>query len=170
MRGLVTRFSHESIGGLSARAASSPRLRQHLNIHESFDDPCQRLFNAIEPGSYIRPHRHASDPREETLIVLQGLVVLFAFSELGAVEEVIPLCSRSRGHQGFFGIVIPADVWHTVVALEPGSIILEAKAGPFNPATPKDLASWAPAEGTPDAVNYLQQLKSLAAQSAPYFG
>lgn len=170
MAGVVKRFSHETIGCLSAKAASSPRLRQHLNLHESFDDPCQRLLNAIEPGSYIRPHRHASDPREEMLVVLQGSMILFAFSELGAVEEVIPLCSDSRGSHGFFGIIVPADVWHTVVAVEPGSTLLEVKAGPFNPAMPKDLASWAPAEGTPDAVAYLQHLQSLAAKSAPHSG
>jgi cupin fold WbuC family metalloprotein len=165
MKGVIKRFPHGTVAGLSAKAASSPRLRQHLNLHESFDDPCQRLLNAIEPGSYIRPHRHASDPKDELLVVLKGSLLLFAFSERGVVEDVMPLCSRSRGTYGFIGIEVPADVWHTVLAVEPGSVLLEVKAGPFNPSMPKDLASWAPAEGTQDATIYLQRLQSLAAQS-----
>jgi cupin fold WbuC family metalloprotein len=58
-------FGSEYLDELSGLAKVSPRLRQHRNIHTSYDDPCQRLFNAIEPESYIRPHRHAADPRDE---------------------------------------------------------------------------------------------------------
>jgi len=47
------------------------------------------LFNAIEPGSYIRPHRHASDPREELLIAVRGLVALVTFDDQGAVTNVL---------------------------------------------------------------------------------
>ncbi|HTG82888.1 MAG TPA: WbuC family cupin fold metalloprotein, partial [Geobacteraceae bacterium] len=43
---------------LSAEAANNPRLRKNHNIHPSDDFCCHRLFNAVEPGSYIRPHRH----------------------------------------------------------------------------------------------------------------
>ena len=50
-------FSTDYLDGLTAKAQVNPRKRQHQNIHESYEDPCQRLFNAIEPGN-IRPHRH----------------------------------------------------------------------------------------------------------------
>ena len=42
----------------TARAKQSPRLRMNYNFHEELDDPVNRLLNAMEPGTYIRPHRH----------------------------------------------------------------------------------------------------------------
>ena len=47
---------------------------------------------------------------------------------------------------------MPAGVWHTFVALEPGSVFFETKAGPWVPLTPEETAQWAPAEGTPEAA------------------
>ncbi len=35
---------------LSARARANPRLRQNYNIHDSYDEPCQRLLNAMYPN------------------------------------------------------------------------------------------------------------------------
>ncbi|MGV8352525.1 WbuC family cupin fold metalloprotein, partial [Pseudomonas aeruginosa] len=42
----------------SEAAASAPRLRAHRNFHPELSDPIQRLAIAMEPGTYIRPHRH----------------------------------------------------------------------------------------------------------------
>jgi len=37
-------------------------------------------------------------------------------------------------------------------------VLLEVKAGPFDPNQPKDLAPWAPEEGSDAAANYLNRL------------
>ncbi|MFN7835777.1 MAG: WbuC family cupin fold metalloprotein, partial [Burkholderiaceae bacterium] len=58
------------------------------------------------------------------------------------------------------GAEVPASTWHTVIALESGSVLLEVKAGPFDPSMPKDLAPWAPEEGASNARPYLQDLIS----------
>lgn len=42
----------------SEAAASAPRLRAHRNFHPELSDPIQRLAIAMEPGTYIRSHRH----------------------------------------------------------------------------------------------------------------
>jgi len=57
---------------LADQAAASRRRRQHYNLHADYADPCQRLLNFIWHDSYICPHRHAADPKEETLIALRG--------------------------------------------------------------------------------------------------
>ena len=57
-------FSSQYLDDLTSAAENNPRKRQHRNIHQDYSEYCQRLFNAIEPDSYIRPHRHASDPKE----------------------------------------------------------------------------------------------------------
>ena len=64
-------FSGEYLDFLSVQAKSNPRLRQQDNIYESYQETCQRLFNAIEPCSYIRPHRHAIDPKDELLVAVR---------------------------------------------------------------------------------------------------
>jgi cupin fold WbuC family metalloprotein len=48
---------------LLATAADSPRRRANHNIHPVLEDPVQRFFNAMQPGTYVRPHRHSMPPR-----------------------------------------------------------------------------------------------------------
>jgi hypothetical protein len=40
----------------------------------------------------------------------------------------------------------------------PGCVLLEIKAGPFDPKQPKNLATWAPEEGSAEARDYLNRL------------
>jgi cupin fold WbuC family metalloprotein len=56
------------------------------------------------------------------------------------------------------GATVPAGTFHTLVALESGSVILEAKAGPYRPLTDEERAPWAPREGDPEAAAYLERL------------
>jgi hypothetical protein len=56
---------------------------------------------------------------------------------------------------------IPHGMYHTLVALEPGSVFFEAKAGPYAPLTSQEKAPWAPAEGELSASTYLADLKRL---------
>lgn len=153
-------FSTDYLDELTVQAQVNPRKRQHRNIHESYEDSCQRLFNAIEPGSYIRPHRHATDPRDELLVAVRGLMALVIFDEQGKVTEVVRFGADRGGEVLAIGVEVPANTWHTVIALASGCVLLEVKAGPFDPNQPKDLAPWAPAESVPNAEQYLQQLIS----------
>lgn len=145
---------------LTNKAKSSPRLRQHRNVHQSFQDACQRVFNAIEPDSYIPPHRHASEPKDELLIAIRGSMALVTFDDHGTVTGILRFGTERHGSGLAVGAEVPSKTWHTVIALEPGCVLLEVKAGPFDPNQPKDLAQWAPAEGTSDAESYWQQLIS----------
>lgn len=151
-------FSADYMNELTAQAQCSPRKRQHRNIHESYADQCQRLFNAIEPGSYIRPHRHAADPRDELLIAVRGSMALVTFDQQGQVTGVVRFGVDRKGEGLTVGAEVPANTWHTVIALKPGCVLLEVKAGPFDPNQPKDLATWAPDEGSAAAAEYLNKL------------
>jgi cupin fold WbuC family metalloprotein len=152
-------FSAEQLNALVTQAEGSGRLRQHQNIHKAFDEPCQRLFNAIEPGSYIRPHRHASVPRDELLVAIRGLMALVIFDDEGKVQQVVRFGSEKYGPDLAVGVELSPQTWHTVVALVPGSVLLEVKAGPFDPAQPKNLADWAPDEGSDRVTEYLNVLQ-----------
>jgi cupin fold WbuC family metalloprotein len=154
-------FSAEYLNELIAKVQGNPRKRQHRNIHESYHDPCQRLFNAIEPGSYICPHRHVTDPRDELLIAVRGSMALVTFDEKGVVTAVVRFGTDRNGDALAVGAEVPSKTWHTVIALEPGCVLLEVKAGPFDPSQPKNLAPWAPDEASPEALAYLDKLIGL---------
>jgi cupin fold WbuC family metalloprotein len=152
-------FTSQMLDDLAHRAKANRRLRQHQNIHASYQDPCQRLFNAVEPGSYIRPHKHTTDPRDEMLVAVRGLMALVIFNDDGSVATVVQLGSEKYGTECAAGVDLPANTWHTVVALVPGCVLLEVKAGPFDPNQPKDLAPWAPEEGSDEVSDYIKYLE-----------
>ncbi|MDQ6894003.1 MAG: WbuC family cupin fold metalloprotein [Acidobacteriota bacterium] len=135
------------LGEVSREARDSPRLRKNRNFH-AMSDPVHRLLNAVEPGTYIRPHRHLDAAKAETALVVSGAVGVLVFDESGAILEKRRLTPRGSS----VGVEMPAGVWHTFVALEPGSVFFETKAGPFVPLEPEEMAPWAPAEGTPGAA------------------
>ena len=142
------------LDNVSTAARSNDRLRMNHNIHADYDEPCQRLLNAVEPGSYIRPHRHLTPPKPETFIALRGRFVALIFEDSGEIEQMIPF-----GGGGPAGVDIPAGIWHAIVSLERGSVFFETKPGPYEPLSDKDWAPWAPAEGSPEAPDYLAELE-----------
>jgi cupin fold WbuC family metalloprotein len=157
-------FDAQYLDGLTVLAKVSPRLRQHRNVHQSYQEASQRLFNAIEPGSYIRPHRHASDPREELLVAVRGVMAMITFDDQGAVTNVLRFGTEGYGNEIAVGAEVSSSTWHTVIALEPGCVLLEVKAGPFDPNQPKDLAPWAPEENLASAREYYDRMVELIAQ------
>ena len=160
----LVRISQGLLDDLLHKAAETPRRRQHHNLHTSHADPCQRLLNAIELDSYIRPHRHALDPKVECLVAVRGKFALITFDDHGSPERVVRFGTELHGRDGQLdiGVEVPAATWHTVIALVPGSVLLEVKAGPFNPHAAKEPAPWAPEEQSADAEGYFQALRRIA--------
>jgi cupin fold WbuC family metalloprotein len=140
-----------------AEARASARGRKNRNFHTSDAQPGHRLLNAIEPGSYIMPHRHLDPDKGETMIVLRGTLGLVSFDDTGAVVDAVKVSHGGTAQ----GVDIPHATWHTVFALEPGTVFLEAKAGPYLPLTADEKAPWAPAEGDSAAADYLARLVKL---------
>ncbi|UCE77858.1 MAG: WbuC family cupin fold metalloprotein [Gammaproteobacteria bacterium] len=135
-------LDNETVTALLAAAADSPRLRANHNIHPVLEDPVQRFFNAMQPGTYVRPHRHSTPPRWELFVVLRGAMALLVFDDSGRVAERQEL----KAEGPVFGAEVEAGRWHALVALQP-SVLFELKQGPYSALTDKDFASWAPAEG-----------------------
>ncbi len=147
------------LDALSAEARGRPRCRANGNLH-AMEDPVHRLLNAVEPGTYIRPHRHLHPPKDETYLVVRGALGLVLFDATGAVTATRRL-SVVAGEA--FGVDLPAGVLHTVVALEEGTVFFEVKAGPYVPPAGDDVPAWSPAEGEPAAAPYEARLRALFA-------
>ena len=89
-------------------------------------------------------------------------MALITFDDQGSVTGILRFGSQNNGSDLAAGAEVASSTWHTVVALEPGCVLLEVKAGPFDPSQPKDLAPWAPDEGSAIAQGYLQGLAEIA--------
>jgi cupin fold WbuC family metalloprotein len=132
------------------KANLSQRKRAHYNLHENLSDPIHRLIVAIEPGSYIRPHRHPEPNKWECFIVFKGSAVMLTFSEEGKIEEKTEL--KYGGPT--IGAEIPPGIWHTLAATSPGTILMELKPGPYSPLTEKDFAYWASKENSDTCLHF----------------
>lgn len=138
---------------------TSPRRRIMQPIHRSNGGKVQRLINFMQPGSYVRPHRHTSTHAIETAIVIHGCVALFLFEDDGAVRDGALL---RAGQPGCF-VDLEPNVWHTFLPLEENTAVFEIKAGPYEAAADKEFAPWAPAERDPGAEAYHRMLLSFVA-------
>ncbi len=135
----------------------SPRGRVILPLHETHEDPLQRMLNALQPGSYVQPHRHARPPRAETIMLLRGSIGHILFNDVGAIEQYSVVSCAS----GNIGIDTRPEVFHTFFALEEDTVVFEVKAGPYDERSAKDFAPWAPVEGTTGAAQYLRRLEEI---------
>lgn len=124
-------------------------------FHRSDSATLQRMFNAVQPDSYIPPHRHLDPPKAECWIVLRGALAFFTFDAQGKISD----CLEIRAGGDVFGVDLEPGVYHTFFALEPDTVVYEVKDGPYSAANDKAFADWAPREGSPEASHYLAQLQ-----------
>ena len=118
----------------------------NLDLRNSEADSSQRMLNAIEPGSVVPVHRHQKT--SETVVVLRGRVVEEYYDEAGNLTESIVLgpvgdCHVAGAPRNDVPVAcalnIPAGQWHSLRALESGTVILEMKDGAYEPISECDI-------------------------------
>ena len=125
------------LNDVSELANNSPRQRMNYNFHENESDPFNRLLNAMNPETQFPVHRHMNPDKDESFLVLRGSLIVYLFDDEGNVvleQEINP-------KKGVYGMDIPAHVWHTFTVLESGTVVYEAKLGPYIPVTEENIAS-----------------------------
>ena len=131
---MVEKISQAVLDKLTAEAKASPRLRMNMDLRNSDADQSQRMLNAIEPGSVVPIHRHQKS--SETVVCLRGRLVEEFYDELERIcTERIELSPNGP----VVALNIPAGQWHTVQALESGTVILEMKNGKYEPIQDCDV-------------------------------
>jgi len=147
---------------LTSEAKHSIKQRQYANLHSTYHEKCQRLFNAIEYDSYIQPHRHSLDRKIDTLLAVKGFFALIQFSDEGAIKAVSFLGSESHitKDTDMYGVEILPNEWHTLIAMSPNAVLFEVKEGPLVSEAAKEVAPWAPKEDSAEATQYFQSLKA----------
>lgn len=131
---MVDKITQAILDDLTAKAKASPRLRMNMDLRNSADDKSQRMLNAIEPGSPMPIHRHLKT--SETVVCLRGRLVWEFYDELERIcTDYIELSPNGQ----VVALNVPAGQWHTVKALESGSVILECKEGAYEPLQDCDV-------------------------------
>ena len=121
--GELTLITQALVDRALAYSRQSPRQRVIQPFHKGPRDPLHRMLNAVQPGSYVRPHRHLDPPKAEAFIVLRGSLAFFSFSEDGEVRE----CVRLAADGARFGVDLVPGVFHSFIALEPDTLDLRGE-------------------------------------------
>lgn len=136
---------------------TSPRRRVMVPLQRR-PEGVQRMLNFLQPGSYIRPHRHPQPEHVECIAVLQGALGFLEFAADGALRGKWRL---EAGRAQACMVDIDAGVWHGLVVLAPDTVILEIKRGPYDAERDKKFPAWAPEEGAPGAGPALRGWENL---------
>ncbi|MEO5953547.1 MAG: WbuC family cupin fold metalloprotein [Chloroflexia bacterium] len=134
-------FNEKLLDQVTDLARDSDRKRHIIRFHE-LPEPFQRMLNAIEPGTYTRPHRHLDPAKAEIFVALRGSALIIRFGDEGEPLEGVVVAAEGPVR----GIEIPIGAWHCLLSLESGTVLFEAKEGPYSPASDKSFAPWAPPE------------------------
>lgn len=139
---------------VSKKAKESTRKRANYNFHKSYDECVQRFLNAVEPNSYVRPHKHTDSNKIEIFLILRGKVLIVEYNDEGGTINNTVLNFES----GKKGVELPPNTWHSLIALEENSVLYEIKVGPYIEETDKVFAAWAPEEGTIAANEFINKV------------
>ena len=121
------------LDSLTAQAKASPRLRMNYDLRTSGNDTSQRMLNALEPGTVIPIHRHRHST--ETIVILRGSATQYFYDNKGNIIEVVTISAGSD----CVGMSVDVNRWHKLVSNESGTVIFEAKDGPFEPIGEDDI-------------------------------
>ena len=118
---------------IAEQASASPRLRMHYDLRDSSDENGQRLMNVLLPGTKSGIHRHTNT--SEVVVCIQGSCIERLYDDKGNETECISLTAGGEVP----GLVIPMGVYHSLEATDAMSVIVEAKAGKYDPVMTEEF-------------------------------
>ena len=125
---VATSITRELIAAKAADARASTRQRDIHIFHRDAADTLQRMLNALQPGTYVQPHRHNTPPKAESIVLLQGAIGFVPFLDDGSIDrDNWRLIDESCG---CIGVDYRAGIWHTFFALAADTVLFEVKLGP----------------------------------------
>ena len=70
---------------VSMDAKASPMQRMNYNFHQSLEDKCHRMLNAVEPRPVVPIHKHPT--KDESFVILRGKVRVTTHNDDGSIIE-----------------------------------------------------------------------------------
>lgn len=161
--GAIVVLTQELVEETLAAARESDRKRMILPFHKHHDERLHRMFNGLQPGTYVRPHRHLATQKHEVFLLLRGALDFLVFDDRGALSLARRLVAGGES----FGIDLAPSVFHSFLVRAPDTLIYEVKEGPYAAHDDKDFAPWAPPENSPEVASYVATLESELQRLAP---
>jgi cupin fold WbuC family metalloprotein len=155
----LQRLDQALFDAVALQAREAPRRRRNHNLHQE-SEVVQRFLNVLQPGTYVRPHRHLREQPGtgfECFVVLQGEIGLLLLDGDGTVIERL----RLQAGGPLRGIELAEGQFHTLVALSAAAVMFELKQGPYQPTSDKDFLHQYPAEGTAAAADQERRWRAL---------
>lgn len=122
------KLDNELFDSIRKQAEDSPRRRMNYDLRTSSGDTSQRMLNVLMCDTVIPIHRHTDT--SETVVICRGAVREEFYDEHG--QKTAEFILRAGGDCP--AVQVPKGVYHTLVCLEDGSVIFEAKDGAYDPA------------------------------------
>lgn len=150
-QGSIATVGPEDIATLRDAVCKSPKRRARINAHPGGDDLLHEMIIAIEPGSYIRPHKHPG--KSEAFHIIEGAVDIVVFDEAGDIDRVVSLSAQGGPSPFYYRMSEPH--YHTLIIRSDLLVVHEITNGPFRPEGTV-FAEFAPLEGDVAAATAFQ--------------
>ena len=152
--GPIATVGPDDIAVLRLAVTQTTKRRARINAHPDSDDQLHEMIIAIEPGSYIRPHKHPG--KSEAFHIIEGAVDIVVFDEAGDIARVVSLAAQGGSTPFYYRMSEPH--FHTLIIRSDLLIVHEITNGPFRPEGTV-FAAFAPEEGdTAAAMNFQTSL------------
>lgn len=120
------KLDNELFDRILTQAKASSRRRMNYDLRTSSGDSSQRMLNVLMSDTVIPIHRHVDT--SETVVICRGSIREEFYDEMG--QKTAEFILRAGGDCP--AVQVPIGVYHTLVCLEDGSVIFEAKDGVYD--------------------------------------
>jgi cupin fold WbuC family metalloprotein len=152
--GPISAIGEGELTALKAAVKASAKRRARINAHPDGEDALHEMIIAIDPASYIRPHKHPG--KSEAFHIIEGEVDIVVFTDDGEIDRVVPLGAPGSGRSFYYRMSTP--FFHTLIIRSDILIVHEITNGPFRPEATV-FADFAPEESEPEkAAAYQAEL------------
>jgi cupin fold WbuC family metalloprotein len=127
--GPIAAIGQAELNTLKSAVKASAKRRARINAHADGEDALHEMIIAIDPTSYIRPHKHPG--KSEAFHIVEGEVDIVVFTDDGEIDRIVSL-GPPGGRRPFYYRMSNA-FFHTLIIRSDLLVVHEITNGPFRP-------------------------------------
>jgi cupin fold WbuC family metalloprotein len=124
--GYVTRLNIEN---LKEYVSTSSTDRARICLHDQDDSPLHEMFMVFDKSNFIKPAFHPK--KDESILVLEGLVTILIFDSSGKIVSTIPLGDYNNSANRSCVFRVKQGEIHTLLVESDYAVLKETTQGPF---------------------------------------
>lgn len=123
----IVKIGQDELAFLKQQAAFNERMRARICAHKTNEDALHEMLIAISAKSYIHPHKHLR--KSESFHIVDGIVDVVVFDDLGEIVEIIELGDARSGRNFYYRL--SESAFHTLLIRTDFLVVHEVTNGPF---------------------------------------